>query len=270
MCQVRSSIPRYLVLLLLLATSFFCQAQPTSNRHSLLHEIAQDANAESELRRILGKRYARFEHNLEVAANPVRLRDGGIFLDGWRADHPDAHAAALVLYEDGRVYVAYVDRVGTRTISWIGGTDPWRHPALQIWLQRFQEPGVERTGPLPRSEPASGDAPLSYADQEALRKVAVSIWGRTAVTWEMNVAVGNLLVIVTDEILQCSAAIGFVPKPTGSLPGWSYVTKNALQIANHVAGISRDRRYRICVVSAARNWRSAVHLASMGLWHPRT
>lgn len=265
MRPVRSSIQRHLTLLLLLMASFLSQAQPAVNRPSLLHQIAQDSGAEDELRSVLGKRYARFEQNFEIAANPVRLKDGGIFLDGWRADHPDTHAAAMVIYEDGRVYVAYVDQAGGRVISWVGGTDARRHPALLIWLQRFQEHAVERTGPLSRISPATGEDIPSPVDQDALRKVAVSIWGNAAEAWEMNAAVGDVLVIVTDEVMQCSAAIGLVPKPTGNVPSWSYVSKNALQIVNHVTGISRDRRYRICVVSAARNWRSAVHLASMGL-----
>lgn len=264
MRPVKSRTLRHLILLLLFTASFLSQAQPAVNRPSLLHEIAQDSGAEDELRSVLGKRYARFEQNFEVAANPVRLKDGGIFLDGWRADRPDTHAAAMVIYEDGRVYVAYVDKSGGHAISWTGGTDARRHPAILLWLQRFQERAVERTTPSPRISSPSGDEIPSPVDQEALRKVVVSIWGNAAATWEMNAAVGDVLVVVTEEIMQCSAAIGLVPKPTGNMPSWSYVAKNALQIVNHVTGISRDRRYRICVISAARDWRSAVQLASMG------
>lgn len=266
MRQFGAAAKRHLVLLLLLTVSFLSQAQPVTSAPSLMQEITQDVGAQDELRRVLGERYTRFEGNFEIAANPVRLKDGGIFLDGWRAGHPDTHAAALVLYDDGRVYVAYVERDGRRAKSWWGGSDAWRHPAILVWLQRFQQTDVERTNPRSHSAPTTfeGEAP-SLAVQEELRKIAMSIWGDAAATWEMNADVGNLLVIVTDEIMQCSAAVGLVPKPTGGVPGWSYLAKNALQITNHITGLSRNRIYKICVTSAARNWRSAVHLASMGM-----
>jgi len=265
MHQAGMDTKRHLVLLLLLAVSFLGQAQPAAVRPSLMQEIAQDVGAEDELRRVLGKRYARFERNFEVVANPVRLRDGGIFLDGWHAGHPDTRAAAMVVYEDGRVYAAYFEQDGRHATSWMGGSDARRHPALQVWLRRIHKDSVERTTPLSRSVPASGNDAPSPADQEELRKIAISIWGDTAAAWKMNADVGNLLVSVTDEIMQCSAAVGLVPRPTGGVPGWSYLAKNALQIANHIAGISRNRIYKACVTSAARNWKSAVHLASMGM-----
>jgi len=137
MRRFKSSIQRHLILLLLLTASSLSQAQPAVNRPSLLHGIAQDSGVEDELRRVLGKRHASFEQNFQVAASPLRLGDGSIFMDGWRADHPDAHAAAVVIYEDGRVYVAYADKDGDRLISWEGGTDARvasRYPDLATTL----------------------------------------------------------------------------------------------------------------------------------------
>lgn len=244
MRRFKSSIQRHLILLLLLTASSLSQAQPAVNRPSLLHGIAQDSGVEDELRRVLGKRHASFEQNFQVAASPVRLGDGSIFVDGWRADHPDAHAAAVVIYEDGRVYVAYADQDGDRLISWEGGTDARRHPAILIWLRRFEEHAVESTAPLSRISPASDGEIMLPVDQDALRRVAISIWENAAATWEMNAAAGDVLEIVINEIMHCSAAIGVVPKPTGNGPGWSHVAKNAVQIVGHITGVSRDRRYK--------------------------
>lgn len=266
MRQVGATAKRQLALLLLLTVSSLGQAQPVASPPSLMREIAQDVGAQDELRRVLGKRYPRFEQNFEIAANPVQLKDGGIFLDGWRDGHPDTHAAALVLYKDGRIYVAYVEQDGRRAVSWQGGSDAWRHPAILVWLQRFQQDDVERINLQSHIAPtAVEDEVPSLAVQEELEKIATSIWGSVVATWEMNADVGNLLVIVTDEIMQCSAAVGLVPKPTGGVPGWSCLAKSSLQVTNHITGLSKNRIYKICVTSAALHWRSAVQRASMGM-----
>ncbi len=67
--------------------------QPT-----LFQEIILEAGIENDLRQILGEHFDTFKNNFEMVANPAHLKDGGIFLDGWKTGQPDKQAAAFVYY----------------------------------------------------------------------------------------------------------------------------------------------------------------------------
>jgi hypothetical protein len=228
------------------------------------------SGADADLRQVLGGTYPAFARNFAVTAHPVALKDGGLFVDGWRTGAPLTHAAAFVHYADGRTFAAYFDE-DRGEIIYVG--DGPVHPALQIWARRFG-PALHVTPPassstsVPRaaSNSASRTAAPTPEDQVELRKVAASVWGTgLASGWDMNAAVGDILGTVTNEIMECSAAFSLVPKPVGWVPGWSYVAKSALSIVAYVTGVSKDRRYQTCVNGAAANWRSAIEIASAGL-----
>jgi len=232
-------------------------------------QVLAGSGAEADLRHALGNAYPVFARNFQVTAEPVLLKDGGLFLDGWRDGAPEAHAAAFVHYADGRTYAAYYDSERGEVVY--AGPSPV-HPALRIWAQRFG-PAIHV---LPPAESSAARAVEPYAltpadtpgatDQEELRKVATSIWGAgLASGWDMNAEVGEILGTVTQEITQCSAAFSLVPKPVGWVPGWGYVAKSAYAIVAYITGVSKDRVYKVCVSSAALNWRSAVELASAGI-----
>lgn len=230
------------------------------------------SGADADLRLALGDAYPAFARNFTVTAHPVALKDGGLFLDGWRTGAPLAHAAAFVHYADGRTFAAYFDEERGEII-YVG--DGSVHPALRIWARRFG-PALHVTPSVtPSTSPArtsSSTAPSATADtptaedQVELRKVAASVWGEgLASGWDMNAEVGDILGTVTHEIMECSAAFSLVPKPVGWVPGWSYVAKSALSIVAYVTGVSKDRRYQTCVSAAAFNWRSAIEIASAGI-----
>ncbi|WP_448101163.1 hypothetical protein [Luteibacter jiangsuensis] len=232
-------------------------------------ESARVIGAEEDLRHLLGNRYAAFERNFTETANPVLLKDGGLFIDGWRSGAPFAHAAAFIHYPDGRTFAAWFDEE-TGHITYVG--DGPVHPAIVVWARRF--------GPTIEVLPAStqtrthlqapdvvtlADSPTAE-DQVELRKVAASIWGQSlASSWDMNAEVGDILGTVTHEIMECSAAFSLVPKPVGWVPGWSYIAKSALSVVAYITGVSSDRVYKTCVTAAALNWRSAIELASAGI-----
>lgn len=232
-------------------------------------ESARVIGAEEDLRHLLGNRYATFERNFTQTANPVLLKDGGLFVDGWRNGAPLAHAAAFIHYSDGRTFAAWFDEE-TGHITYVG--DGPVHPAIMVWARRFG-PAIEV---LPASTqtriPLQAPAVVALAgsptaeDQEELRKVAASIWGQSlASSWDMNAEVGDILGTVTHEIMECSAAFSLVPKPVGWIPGWSYIAKSALSVVTYITGVSSDRVYKTCVSAAAVNWRSAIELASAGI-----
>ncbi|WP_244171200.1 hypothetical protein [Xanthomonas populi] len=232
-------------------------------------EVIAQTGAENSLRFLLGDHFEKFKGNFTEAANPVRLKDGGIFLDGWREGGADSHAAAFVFYPDGRVYAAYYDREEGQ-VRYFGNKSARIHPAIEIWAKRFAPPfkvlsqnDSQRSSQTGTVAAASSPTP---AEQEEMRKVAAAIWNPSlAARWDMNAEVGDILGAVTKEIMDCSEAFNLVPKPVGWIPGWAYVAKTAIQITAYLAGLTKDRVYRTCVSAAALNWRSRIEMASAGI-----
>ncbi|HYO53299.1 hypothetical protein [Archangium sp.] len=222
------------------------------------------------MRQLLGDHYDAFAESFTATANPVLLKDGGIFLDGWRAGDPGQHAAAFVYYADGRTLAAYFD-AERGDVIYFGDQGGRIHPALEVWARRFGPPVDVILKENPEAS-ASANLPQptlttpSPEDEVELRKVAASIWSASlAASWNMNAEVGDILGTVTHEIMECSAAFSLVPKPVGWVPGWAYVAMTAQPIVAYVTGVAQDRQYKACVNSAALNWRSAIEMASQGI-----
>ncbi|ATB34429.1 hypothetical protein [Melittangium boletus] len=248
-----------------------CWAADTpSGQTRLLTDTLGSAGAKQDVRQLLDDHHDAFGENFTATANPVLLKDGGIFLDGWRVGDPGQHAAAFVHYVDGRTYAAYFDAERGKVI-YFGDLGGRIHPAIEVWARRFGPPVdvILKANPAARAlaNPPRGTAAApSPGNQVELRKVAASIWnGSLAARWDMNAEVGDILGIVTHEIMECSVAFSLVPKPAGWVPGWLYVAESALSIVTYVTGVSKDRQYKACVNTAALNWRSAIELASAGI-----
>ncbi|MDC0710279.1 hypothetical protein POL68_17515 [Stigmatella sp. ncwal1] len=253
----------------LFTASCWAAGAPSGQTRSLTDALGS-AGAEHDVRQLLDDHYGAFVESFTATANPVLLKDGGIFLDGWRVGYSGQHAAAFVHYADGRTYAAYFDAERGKVISFgdLGGRI---HPAIEVWARRFGPPVdvILKANPAasaPANLPPTTAATPSPHDQGELRKVAASIWnGSLAASWDMNADVGDILGTVTHEIMECSAAFNLVPKPVGWVPGWSYVAKSALSIVAYVTGVSTNRQYKACVNTAALNWRSAIEMASAGI-----
>lgn len=226
------------------------------------------AGIESRLREVLGSSYEHFSSNFEEAGNPYSLKDGGVFVGGWRAGKPGANAATLVYYADGSVFAAYFDQE-TGRVSYFGGKPGDPHLALQIWALRFSadEPGASL--PAFGAEEVEEFAILADPNPEvqaAMPAVASAIWSpEISQYWNMNSDVGDVLGLATKDILDCSKAFSLVPRPVGWVPGWSYVAKTAGQIVAYVSGVSDNKTYYVCVVTTASKRRDDVELASIGI-----
>ncbi|AIC11060.1 hypothetical protein [Xylella fastidiosa] len=217
--------------------------------------------------------------------SPIRLtiKDGGIFLDGWKTGQPDKQAAAFVYYpgETGRVYGAYYNG---RQIFHFGVNASQIHPAIQVWTKRFLPPSAvishtkERSAGDPRSfrrAPVLPKRPYR-SDKDQLRQVAASIWDPSIVNyWNMNTAVGNILATVTVEILKCSEQYAKVPLLNNLLnpvlkprweDRWKLVAQYFKQIIFENYKISQqEKRYQTCIYATAVNWRSPIEMASAGI-----
>lgn len=237
---------------------------------SAFQDVVTQMGADSRMKSLLGGHFDSFRGNFEEVANPVRLKDGGTFLDGWKEGSADTHAAAFVVYPDGRVYAAYYDG-DQGQIRYFGGKRGRIHPAIQIWAKRFapQFEILSQSDPQGLSSEPSAAIAANYPtpeDQEQMRKVASAIWGDAlAAGWDMNAEVGDILGALTKEIMECSNAFDLVPRPVGWIPGWGYVAKTAVQITAYLIGVKKDRVYKTCVFVAALNWRSRIEMASAGI-----
>ncbi|HEX7816836.1 hypothetical protein [Dyella sp.] len=223
------------------------------------------SGAEPHLRNLLGSHYQAFADNMTSLAYAVRLKDGGLFLDGWRDDQ-QKHAAAFVHYDDGRTIAAYYNQEEGKIVYAGEGTI---HPAMRVWIHRFAPPLYvlpSSSEPLSPHEHNESTGSLTPEDKIELKKVAMSIWpGEVSKNWEMNEAAGDILGTVTKHIMDCSSAFSLVPKPVGWVPGWLYVAKTSAAIVAYVAGVSKNRVYSICVTTAASKWRTDIELAAIGI-----
>ncbi|KUF14868.1 hypothetical protein [Streptomyces silvensis] len=113
--------------------------------------------------------------------------------------------------------------------------------------------------------PAVAFGTLPPEEQEQLRQIAAAIWPDQAAGWDMNTDVADVLSRATGEILRCSEAFALVPRPPGFLPGLGYLRAYWKQLRDYFLVVKENRTYRVCVVNAARNHRTAMELASMGV-----
>ncbi|MEI5101914.1 hypothetical protein RB200_29590 [Streptomyces sp. PmtG] len=114
---------------------------------------------------------------------------------------------------------------------------------------------------------AQGAVPgtLPPEEQEQLRQIAAAIWPDQAAGWDMNTDVADVLSQATGEILRCSEAFALVPRPPAFLPGLSYLRTYWKQLRDYFLVVKENRTYKICVVNVARNYRTAMEMASMGI-----
>jgi hypothetical protein len=135
--------------------------------------------------------------------------------------------------------------------------------ALVALTMAVAAPGVAQAGTSGVEAVAADPTP---EEQDALRSVAAAIWTQQlADGWNMNNDVADVLSTATDSILQCSAAFSLVPKPPGFVPGLAYLVQYARNLVDYFRAVQGNRTYRVCVVNAARNYRTAIELASAGI-----
>lgn len=248
--------------------------------HATVAGIAHDQNVQSELRQLLGPDYEDFTVNFQDWAAPAKLRDGGLFVEGWQEGHYLNKTSVFIAYPDGRIYAAYIgeDKGVLRYYTNSNGYTNELPPALKVWYRILERPvNILYMSALQNPNPATspqGDAPvgarflaLSPEEQDEMRSVAASIWGSSLANgWEMNEDVGDVLSQATDSIVTCSAAFSLVPKPPNfAPPGWLYIINNSVSIVTYVLGVSNSQPYKICVTVAAANYRTAIEMASLGI-----
>lgn len=246
-----------------------------------------DGSLQSQLQTQLKRNdYNNFYSNLEDFSAPYTLKNGSIFYEA-RRDNLNA-ASAIVVDPQGYFYVAY-KIPNSNSITYItndGGCNKEVHDAIKVFANTFEGnnkiifsnptktnntshscKGVYGNRLLKSQSFERAYSNESTAQQET-RRSAESIWS-TSITnnWNMNEELADVVGTTVNAIRTCSANFSLVPKPPayGPIPGLSYFAKYASQVIKYNSGLQASTTYRTCVVSAARNFRTAAELASMGI-----
>ena len=265
-----------LVSMFLLTPALTAHAEAVTNlsRYASLQNVPHiiaDSRIQRNLQSLLGVNYPAFLKNFQHWAAPAFLKDGGLYVEGWRdSKQKIRQTSVFVIYPDGRIYAAYI-LPESSTVKYFTNASDHRHtlhPALRVWMRQFEQPMdviYPKLGPTVAADKLAMLL-MSPSDQNQLCTVVASIWSQSlADGWEMNEDVGNVASDATSSILNCSAAFSLVPKPVGFLPGVGYLVSNASNVVLYITGVKGNRQYKICVDTAARSYRSAIELASLGI-----
>lgn len=271
-----TSIQKILISFFLLASSLTARAETVTNlsRYATLQNVPQiiaDTRIQRNLQSLLGVNYPAFLQNFQHWAAPATLKNGGLYVEGWReSKQKNRQTSVFVIYADGRIYAAYIVPDSSIVKYFTNASDYRRtlHPALRVWIGQFVQP-MNVIYPKSNQMAAGGGLAtlsMSPVDQDKLRTVVASIWGKSlADGWEMNEDVGNVASNATSSILNCSSAFSLVPKPVGFLPGAGYLISNAANVVLYITGVKGNKQYKICVDTAALSYRSAIEIASLGI-----
>lgn len=266
----------------LTATSAHATDSSTSARNTVL-----DGHLQSRLQTQLARYdYNNFYSNLETFSSPYTLKNGSKFYEA-RRDSLNA-ASAIVIDPKGYFYIAY-KIPSSKNITYLtndGSCSKEVHDAIKVFANTFEEnpkivfSNTTKVNNTPHDCEGVYSKPLlknrrferavanENADQQQTRLSAESIWSVSITNnWNMNEALAEVVGTAVNEIRTCSANFALVPKPPayGTIPGMKYFRKYATQVIKYNLGLQKNTIYRTCVVSAARNFRTAAELASLGL-----
>lgn len=230
--------------------------------------------------------YNNFSSNLEDFSAPYTLKDGSKFYEA-RRDSLNS-ASAIVIDSKGYFYLAY-KMPTTNSITYItndGNCNKEVHKAIKVFAKTFKEnPKVVFSNPtkvknssnscngiygksLSKNSSSARIASDDATNKEQVRLAASSIWTESiASNWNINEELTDVVGTAINEIITCSANFSLVPKPPlyGTRPGYVYFGLYALQVVYYNSGLQQNLTYRTCVVSTARNYRTAAELASLGI-----
>lgn len=101
-----------------------------------------------------------------------------------------------------------------------------------------------------------------------MRAIAAAIWNQDiADSLDMNDDVMNVIATAAGQALECSKALALLPMPAGFPPLklTLWLLLNSASVVRRLVGVSQNRRFRACIVTAAASYRSALELASQGI-----
>ena len=252
--------------------------------------ISLDSTVQSQLQIVLAQDYSNFYKNFEEYAVPYRLKTANALYYEGRTRNSIAYSAATI-YEDGRIFAATFDK-NTNTLRYFtndASCSTELHPTIKVFAKQFNNPKVlyinsnknsaltfnlnQKTNcgsyATPSIQSKIQVQAATASDQEAAQTIATNIWGASiANSWDYNAEVGVVLSQAVEAINTCSANFSLVPKPPGygAAPGLSYIGKYFANILAYITGVKQSPTYKACIVTVAANYRTAMEMASLGIW----
>ncbi|MBU1169353.1 MAG: hypothetical protein KKD44_07290 [Proteobacteria bacterium] len=69
---------------------------------------------------------------------------------------------------------------------------------------------------------------------------------------------GNALAKMVASIISCSRAMSYVPKPSGSRPGYSWLVKQVFNIFKQRFGMNKSLIFKSCAEVRLWQWKSVI------------
>jgi len=77
---------------------------------------------------------------------------------------------------------------------------------------------------------------------------------------DWNESAANLLAEMYAQIIDCSTKFSFVPKPTGSKPGWSWLLKYAYDVISIRFTGNKRKIYETCLVVRSAQYKRLIQI----------
>ncbi|MCX8963410.1 hypothetical protein EHW64_20450 [Erwinia psidii] len=131
------------ILFSLLFSSFVCASQyknlaQYATPNSVVN-IFNDKVISTDVKNLTKSNYNQFIGNYQAFADPVKVTDGGLLVDGWLNELRLENASAMVIEPDGRLYLAWVVPGNSRVMYLTNDKNmSGIQPDIRQWASRFE------------------------------------------------------------------------------------------------------------------------------------
>jgi len=106
---------------------------------------------------------------------------------------------------------------------------------------------------------------VNHDEREYVATAINYFWGDgTTTPHAVNQQAASVLYEALQETQHCSASMDLVPRPVSGKPSLSSIVKQVAKVGKRIA-IRDTQQYEICRLQVARNYRTEIQLALMGL-----
>ncbi len=109
---------------------------------------------------------------------------------------------------------------------------------------------------------------MTYGEQQELKAILGTIFGTSMVAnWDMNEDVKELFNRMLADSVRCSNFVDIVPRPTGWIPGRTYLPKEVISAIYRTMNEDKRKIYWLCNEAMKAKYRSMFEMASQGVLH---
>ena len=105
---------------------------------------------------------------------------------------------------------------------------------------------------------------MTFDDKKKCSEVWEMLTGEHTVPNDWNPEAADAFAIMLAEIRQCSSAMSFVPKPSGSRPGYGWIVGYVYNVFKTRYSTNKGQLFKICITASGPLKRD-VEMKLMGL-----